>query len=454
MRPADDGDSVRRAQPTPAHSTPAGGYDKTMAVRLSDRDKRMLDGDIGPAARLAMSVMVRMAEVYGAEELMDITQAHIDAVGILSTSGLELAETLAATGGRVVVPTTLNMVPIDIAHWREWDVPVEHADMALRQVRAYAQMGCIPTCTCAPYQGYLTPRFGQQIAWAESNAIVYANSVLGARTNRYGDFVDICAAITGRVPKTGLHITENRRGQILLRLVDLSQELLHDGEFYAVLGHFLGKAAGERIAVIDGLPTDTGLDQLKALGAASASSGAVGLFHAVGVTPEAPTLRDAFQGGQPEHVIEVRRSDLLAARSELSTAAEGDSLGAIIMGCPHFSFGEFQHLAHAIRSQHAHAIAPEVLFLVMTNQAAYALLERSDDLELIRSFGVRILLDACVFHFPIVPPMVRVVMTTSGKHAYYAPGELGVQVAFGSLHDCVRSAVAGRVLRGVGLWTE
>ena len=151
-----------------------------MGVKLSDADKRMLSGEAGQAARLAMSVMVRMADVYGAEELMDISQAHIDAVGILSESGLELAETLAEMGGRVAVPTTLNMVPIDVEHWQQWGVPEKHTDMALRQVKAYARMGCIPTCTCAPYQGYMTPRFGQQIAWAESNAIVYANSVTGS----------------------------------------------------------------------------------------------------------------------------------------------------------------------------------------------------------------------------------------------------------------------------------
>ncbi|MBM4429898.1 MAG: DUF521 domain-containing protein, partial [Chloroflexi bacterium] len=179
-----------------------------MPLKLSEHDQAMLDGREGRAAQFAMRIMVRMAEVYGARELLDVSQAHIDSVSILSDSMLEFAEALAGWGAQVRVPTTLNMVPLDTQGWQELGVRPDVAHKALRQIRAYAKMGCIPTCTCAPYEGYLTPRFGQHIAWAESNAIVYANSVLGARTNRYGDYLDICAAITGRVPRQGLHLTE------------------------------------------------------------------------------------------------------------------------------------------------------------------------------------------------------------------------------------------------------
>src|SRR4030042_5789693 len=151
-------------------------------------------------------------------------------------------------------------------------------------------MGCIPPWSCAPYQGYLTPRFGQQIAWGESNAICYANSVLGARTNRYGDFMDICAAITGRVPKCGLHLKENRKGQILLRLLGIAPGIMRGNAFYAAFGHLLGSLVQDKIAVVEGLPPQASSDQLKALCAAAASSGAVGLFHAVGLTPEANSV--------------------------------------------------------------------------------------------------------------------------------------------------------------------
>ena len=423
-----------------------------MAVQLSSRDREILDGQLGEAPRLAMSILVRMGDVYGAEEMMDITQGHIDGVGLLSESGLEFAEKLAGLGGRVSVPTTLNMVPLDVQRWKELGVPEDVAAKAQRQIAAYVKMGCIPTCTCAPYQGYLTPRFGQQIAWAESNAIVYANSVLGARTNRYGDYIDICAALTGRVPKCGLHVKANRKGQLLFRLADLDPAILRQDVFYPVLGYLVGKISEDKIPVIEGLPADTTTDQLKALGAASASSGAVALFHAVGVTPEAPTLEEAFQGLRPEKVIDVHLSDLMEAQHALSLAADGVRLDAVVLGCPHFSFLELQQLARLIEEQEGHKVHSDVCFMVITEQLAYSLLQRSGLLGTITGFGAKIVLDTCVFHSPILPAGTKVTMTTSGKHAYYAPGELGVQVALGSMADCVRSAIKGVVAREDGIW--
>ena len=151
-------------------------------------------------------------------------------------------------------------------------------------------MGCQPTWTCAPYQLPERPAFGEHIAWAESNAIVFANSVLGARTGRYGDFMDICAALTGRVPLAGLHLDDERRASLVLRVEGVREEAFRVDEFYALLGHVVGKAAGSQVAAVVGVPAGVTEDQLKALGAAAASSGAVALVHVVGVTPEAPTL--------------------------------------------------------------------------------------------------------------------------------------------------------------------
>ncbi|MGC8786475.1 MAG: aconitase X [Anaerolineae bacterium] len=424
-----------------------------MSLKLNEKDQRMLRGDYGKAAKLAMSILVRMAEVYGAEEMMDVTLAHIDGVGLLSEASLEFAETLAALGGRVSIPTTLNMVPLDTQQWEKWNIPEDHARRALRQIQAYIQMGCVPTCTCAPYQGYLTPRFGQQIAWAESNAIVFANSVLGARTNRYGDYIDICAAITGRVPKYGLHLTPNRKGQLLVRLVDIEPTTIDD-TFYPVLGHFLGRIAEDKIPVIEGLPAQATDDQLKALGAAAASSGAVALFHAVGITPEARTLEEAFQNGAPEQIIFVHPADLAAAQKELSTAEEGAPLDAVVLGCPHFSFAEFQQLARAIEAQEGKIVHSGVQFVVLTNQLTYSLLQRSNLITPLTSFGIRIVLDTCDFHCPILPSRIKVLMTNSGKQAYYAPGELGVQVALGNIADCVESAIKGQVVRSRIPWIE
>ena len=261
-----------------------------MQVKLSEKDQQMLEGQYGAAVQLAMSILVRMAEVYGAAEMMDVSQAHIDACGLLTDSSLEFAETLAAFGGRVSIPTTLNMVTLDLQNWRQLGVPEEFASKSIRLAKAYTDMGCIPTWTCAPYQGYLAPRFGQQIAWAESSAVVYANSVLGARTNLYGDYIDLCAAITGRVPKHGLHLTPNRKGQVLVRLAEVGPAAMQVDSFYPVFGCLLGSLVQDEIPVIEGLPPGATDDQLKALGAAAAASGDVSLFHAIGRTPEANTM--------------------------------------------------------------------------------------------------------------------------------------------------------------------
>src|SRR3954452_12389822 len=264
-------------------------------LTLSERDRAMADGEGGPAQALAMSILVRMADVYGATELMDISQAHIDSTIYLGDATLEFAERLASMGARVAVPTSLNVSGVDECGWKDWAVSPEWAAKAARQMLAYERMGAVPTWTCAPYQTSMRPVFGQQIAWGESNAISFANSVIGARTERYPDLLDICCAITGRVPAIGLHLTEHRAGQLLLRLSGVPRALQQDDQFFAVLGHLVGTLAGDQIPVIDGIVVSPAEDQLKAFAAAAASSGRVALFHMVGVTPEAPTLEAAFE---------------------------------------------------------------------------------------------------------------------------------------------------------------
>src|SRR5215510_11328143 len=222
-------------------------------LTLTDRDRAMLNGDHGPAPQLAMQILVRMADVYGARELMDVSHAHIDSAIYLGDATLEFAERLASLGARVAVPTSLNVSGVDECGWKDWAVTPEWAAKAARQMLAYERMGAVPTWTCAPYQTQMRPSFGQQIAWGESNAIAFANSVIGARTERYPDLLDICCAITGRVPAVGLHVTEQRAGQLRLRLVDVPPALQQDDQFFAVLGHLVGKLAGDLIPVIDGV---------------------------------------------------------------------------------------------------------------------------------------------------------------------------------------------------------
>jgi predicted aconitase len=307
-------------------------------------------------------------------------------------------------------------------------------------------MGCLPTWTCAPYQTEHAPHFGEQIAWGESNAVVFANSVIGARTERYPDLLDICAAITGRVPAFGLHLEQNRRGEVRVRLKGVPQRLQADSAFYPVLGHALGKIAGDRVPVIEGLEVMPGEDDLKALGAAAASSGNVGLFHIVGVTPEAPTL-EAATGGQPTEIVEVDMPALRAARAELTTAS-GDALDMVVLGSPHFSLAEFRQLAPLLEG-HRH---PSVRILVTTSRAVAHLARQQGLLDALDAFGGQVTVDTCILASPMLPPDVRRLMTNSGKYAYYSPGLLGAQVVYGSLEDCIHSARLGRVERDESLW--
>src|SRR5919204_1410350 len=322
-------------------------------LQLNERDRAMLAGEEGPARQLAMSIVVRMADVYGATALMDITHAHVDSTIYLGDATLEFAERLAALGARVAVPTSLNVSGVDECGWKDWAVSPEWAAKAARQMLAYERMGAVPTWTCAPYQTAMRPSFGQQIAWGESNAIAFANSVIGARTERYPDLLDVCCAITGRVPAVGLHLRENRAGQLLLRLVDVPAALQQDDQFFPVLGHLVGKLAEDRIPVIDGVRVSPSEDELKAFAAAVASSGRVALFHIVGVTPEAPTASDALHGQDPEQTIDIRVDDLRSARSELTTA-DGRDLDMVILGSPHFSVEEFKRLAPPLAGPRVH----------------------------------------------------------------------------------------------------
>lgn len=419
-----------------------------MPIELTDRDRAMLEGSQGRATQMAMSIVLKMAEVFNAKHLIDISAAHIDSTIYIGPAGLEFAERLAGLGARVAVPSTVNVSGVDEHHWQEWSVPADWAENARRQMVAYLSMGCVPTWTCAPYQTELRPAFGQQIAWGESNAIVFANSVLGARSERYPDLLDICCAITGRVPAIGLHLDENRRGDILFRLSGIPEALQRDDAFYPVLGHFLGQVAQDRIPVVEGLATRPTEDQLKALGAAAASSGTVALFHIAGITPEAASLAHAFQGRQPEQEIPVTMDVLRKARADLSTA-DGRKLDLVVLGSPHFSLAEFKQLDALLDGLQAH---PGVRFLVTSSRAMTMLAGKAGYLDKLERFGGTVTVDTCILATPMLPPEIRTLMTNSAKYAYYAPGLLGTDVIFGSLADCVHSAVAGRVIRDESLW--
>ncbi|HJN42412.1 MAG: aconitase X catalytic domain-containing protein [Anaerolineales bacterium] len=419
-----------------------------MPLELTAADRAMLDGEGGAAMQTAMSIVAQMAEVQGAGELLDITQAHIDATVYVGDAGLEFAERLAGQGAKVAVPSTLNVGALDEHHWHEWAVAPEWAARARRQMHAYESMGTTPTWTCAPYQTVHRPTFGEHIAWGESNAVSFANSVIGARTDFYADMLDICCALTGRAPAAGLHLSENRIGRLLLRLVGVPKKVQQDDSFFTVLGYVTGRMAGNRIPVVEGVLGEPDEDQLKALAATAASSGAVAMFHIIGVTPEAPTCEAAFHGRRPEEILDITMDELRRARCELTTA-DGAQLDMVVLGSPHLSIGEIKRLLLLVEGKRAH---PEVEFLVTTSRAVAHLAERSGAMECLRAFGARVTVDTCILTTPMLPEGVRVLMTNAGKFAYYTPGLLSREVVFSGMEDCVRSAIEGRVVVEDRLW--
>jgi predicted aconitase/predicted aconitase with swiveling domain len=417
-------------------------------LRLTAEEQAMQEGAAGPAVARAMRMIVQLAHLSGAAELVAIEAAHIDGCLYHGQAGLDFAETLASEGGRVRVPTTLNVSSLDLVHPDRFRGDAETRQQARRLMDAYVAMGAQATWTCAPYQLGGRPAFGSQIAWAESNAIAFANSVLGARTARYGDFIDIAAALTGRVPLAGLHVTANRRALIQFELTGFTAEMLTQELTYALIGAVVGSRAGNEVPVITGAPR-LDEDALKALGAAAASTGAVGMFHVVGSTPEAPTLEAATGGHPPRAVLPVTPGDLLAARAELSSA-DAHELSGVSLGTPHFSLAEFDRLVRALRGRRVH---DSIEFTVNTSRAVLADLAAAGITSELEACAVRLVTDTCTYVTPILRQPRGLVLTNSAKWAYYAPGNLGACAILATLEECVESAVAGRPIRDDAFWT-
>jgi predicted aconitase len=413
-----------------------------MPVALEDRDRALLAGESGAGTAFAMRLVVAAAEALGAPRLIDISGAHVDSCLYHGEASIDFVERLISGGARVSVPTTMNVGALDLVHPDMWRSDPAVAERGRLLMDRYRTLGCRPTYTCAPYQlPWARPRLGKQVAWAESNAIVFCNSVLGARTNRYGDFIDVGCAITGRAPFAGLHRDEARRARLVLRLAD---DVPRDSLLPSLLGIALGRHAGSSVAAIVGLPVDLGEDGLKAIGAAAASSGSVAMFHAIGLTPEAPTLETALGGAEPEAVETITLAELRAIRAELSVSSDAP-LRAVAIGTPHASPAQLREVEQLLGGRR-----PAVDLVVST---ARDLVEAEPHLiARLEAAGVTILVDTCSYVSPVFAPSHGVVMTDSGKWAYYAPATIGASSVIGSTADCIESAVAGRVVRGSSAW--
>ncbi len=412
-----------------------------MALDLSPFDRELLSGAHGGSAAFAMRLLVRFAEAVDARAFIDIEAAHVDGCLYHGRASLDFTERMIDLGGKVRVPTSLNVGSVDLIHPELFRGTKEHAENGARLMRAHVELGCAPTFTCAPYQAVWRPRFGAQIAWGESNAIAFANSVIGARTNRYGDFIDLCCAMTGRAPAYGLHLSKNRLARALVEVVSTPEDW--DNERLAVaVGHAIGRRCGGLVPAIVGLPAGMSEDDLKALGAAAASSGAVALFHVVGATPEAPDLETACGGLAPKLRLQLTAEDLRKAARSLSNVADGAPIGAVSLGTPHFSIAEFARLMPLLDGAR-----PLIDIFVNCSRATLDELRQRGWEGTLREARVTLVADTCVYVSALMQARIGAIMTNSGKCAYYAPGNLGVDIAYGSLAECVASARAGKVMR-------
>ena len=415
-------------------------------IALTDADQAILSGARGEAAAVAMRIVLRMAALEGAKELIDITRAHIDGCIYTGPGGLAFAETLRDLGGRVVVPTTLNAISVDHRRWQAQGVSEALGKPAAAVADAYVAMGAQPTFTCAPYLLDDRPARDEQIVWAESNAVVYANSVLGARTMKYPDYLDIAIALTGRAPKAGCHLPEQRAPQMKVTVPPLENV---DDSLWPLIGYLIGTVSPDAIPLVEGLSEyQPDSDALKAFGAAFATTSAAPMFHIAGVTPEArePETFAALD----LQTLALTGDDLLRAWHELNGADPG-AVQLVSLGNPHFSATELVALAALCHGKTRHAQVPLV---VTCGRAEMAKAEASGAVAALNAFGVTLVNDTCwcMVTEPIIPVDALTIMTNSGKYAHYGPGLTGRTMRFGSLAACVEAAVTGEDRSDLPVW--
>ncbi|MGB3876208.1 MAG: aconitase X [Shinella zoogloeoides] len=412
----------------------------TAALDLTEDDRAMLDGRDGVAVQLALRITAAMAAQQGATKLVDVVQGHIDGCIYASPANLTFAEKMADMGAKVRVPTTMNAISVDRANWEKQGVPYDFGDPAARLADAYVRMGCRPTFTCSPYLLDSAPKTGEAIAWAESNAVIFANTVLGARTAKHPDFLDLCIALTGRAPLSGVYLEEHRKAK---RVIDVTLPENVDDAFWPLVGYLAGRAAPDRIPLLRGLaaakPTR---DDLKALCAAFGTTSAAPMLHIEGVTPEA----DGAAAVDADRVS-ITRADMVEVWRMFNDGPAEVELVAI--GSPHASASECRALADALGERKRHE---SVAVIVTAGRDVMA--EAGDVLVRLRASGVQVLPDLCWCSIsePVFPTKTRTLITNSGKYAHYGPGLSGRTVRFGNLADCIEAALTGRVPPRLPAW--
>lgn len=403
-----------------------------MAVKLTREEEAMLRGDRGEAPKIAMDVLMRLATSFGAEEFVPVSSVQCMAhYGSLHDAGLEWLEKLAAMGGKCCVPATQDPASVPLHSWEEMGFDKDYAEKQLRLAKAIHELGEVLTWSCTPYAVGQVPRFGQNIAWAESSAVSYANAVIGARTNRTPAGMAICAAITGRIPKERMYLDKNRVATIKIN-IDAGELSELD---YNTIGIMLGKYAGTRVPAFTGIPATATNDNLKYLGAAAAASGSVAMYHIIGVTPEA-IGRDPFAGQKPAEEVTWTRRDIAAAEQALTTKNPGDVELAVV-GCPHYSISEIMKLAKLVAGK---KVRKGKEFWVYTPYETENLAKRMGLVQILNEAGITILASNCLVISPF-PRTYKTLITDSGKFASYLPSEHHIELIYASMENCVKAVM-------------
>lgn len=429
-------ESYARIAPTRVHAgavTEDLRSNSSASISLSQADHDVLAGRSGDAARIAMEIIVTMAKAQGARSLIDVSRAHIDGCIYAGRAFLSFAQTMAKKGAKVRIPTTMNAVSVNRDSWRAQGVAEDFGMPASQLAEAYLEMGAQPTLTCAPYLLAERPARGEVIAWAESNAVIYANSVLGAMTPKHADFMDLCIALTGRAAEVGVYLAENRAP---LLCIDVSVPNHTDDAFWPLLGWLSGRLCSDRIPALRGLSTlQPSADDLKAMCAAFATTSAAPMLHIDGITAEASIATTNDMDCVSIDIDDFRE---LWWRFNPTPVA----VDLIALGSPHFSASECRDFADLIESGEIH---PSVTVMITIGPSTLDVIKRSGIYERLLMTGVKILSEVCwcTIKEPVFPTNARVLMTNSAKYAHYAPGLSHRDVRFGSLKQCADTARTG-----------
>ena len=392
-------------------------------MHLDSGEEKLLRGEGGEAKQFAMEIVTKVGDAVGADSLVPIKSAHVLAhYSSLHDAGIDVLEKFADSGGRFAVPTSVDPASIDLQNWKSFGVSEEYARKQFRLCDAYAKLGGMRCWTCVQYQVCNFPKQGETVAWAESSAVVFANSVLGCRSNKITAGMDVACAVLGLTPRFGMLDDENRVAEVAFKL-DL--DVLSDLDYRSV-GFFIGRNSGSRIPALVGLPERVTSDEVKHLGAAAAAAGPVTMIHLPGVTPGSKTLSDAT-GGEEVETVEVTRSALEEVEADLNQTTETPDL--VAFGVPHLSAGELGGLARMLERRRLKA---GVRMYAYTSAQAYEMALRTGIASTIEAAGARITHSTDAEISPLKDLGFDVVMTNSAKLAEITSSEGEIKMRYAS----------------------